>query len=282
MQLNLKPLMLFLAILFLVTACHKNKQPRNYDLSSEDRVWMETFFTGVMLQNPAIYTLCGSKPMTCIALHYHTDEEVQAYYDNMTEEEKKTAVYVEDYQLAQNWKNWELIRSRFPINRYMIFKKNDTSNPKFAHIYFVDPLKVANAISENYSIFKNAAGFDFDPSHEAFQIEKGSLFWDKINGNPIAYGILFGFGIKNSLKFYWEHWGQPENLERFANCVPPYVSDSLADGKSSLENLILPAFMSFFEEDEVIERYKKEREAIRSEYQGKNFLDYTLRKLTSQ
>ena len=282
MPLNLKPLMLFLAILFLVTACHKTTQPPTYDLSSEDRVWMETFFTGIMLQNPAIYTLCGSKPMTCVALHYHTDEEVQTYYDQMTEEEKKTAVYVEDYQLAQNWEKWELIRSRFPITKYMIYKKNDTESPKFAHIYFVDPIKVASAITENYNVFKDATGFDFDPLQEAFQIEKGSMFWDKIKGNPITYGILFGFGAKNSLKFYWENWGQPENSESFSDCVPAYVSDSLTDGKSSLENLILPAFMSFFKEDEVIEKYKKEREAIRSEYQGKNFLDYTLQKLTSQ
>ena len=47
-------------------------------------------------------------------------------------------------------------------------------------------------------------------------------------------------------------------------------------------NLTLPAFTSFFKEDEVIEKYKKEREAIRAEYEGKNFLDYTLQKLTSR
>lgn len=242
---------------------------------------MENFFTGLMLQNPAIYTLCGSKPMTCITLHYLTDEEIQEYYDQMTEEEKKTAIYVEDYQLTQNWEKWEQIRSRFPINRYIIYKKNNTVNSKFAEIYFVDPLKVANVMSENYDVFRDAVGFDFDPYHEASQIEKGSVFWDKIAGNPVFSGILFGFGPKNSFAFYWEHWEKPENSERFLDCVAPYVSDHLKDGKSSLENLTLPAFISFYKEDEVIEKYKKEREDIRNEYRGKNFLDYTLQKLTS-
>jgi hypothetical protein len=235
-----------------------------------------------MLQNRAIYTLCGSKPMTHISLHYHTDEEIQAYYDQMTEEEKRTAIYVEDYQLAQNWQKWEQIRSRFPINRYVIYKKTGISDSKFADVYFVDPLKVAHVISENYNVFKEFVGFDFDPFREASQIEKGSVFWDKVEENPATIGILFGYGIKNSLSFFWKHWGKPENAEEFQDCITPYVSDSLTDGKSSLENLILPSFMSFFEEDEVIEKYKKEREAIRNEYRGKDFLDYTLQKLTSR
>jgi len=243
---------------------------------------MEKFFTGLMLQNPAIYTLYGSKPITCITLHYHSDEEIQAYYDQMTEEEKKTAVYVEDYQLTQNWERWEQVRSRFPISRYLLYKKNDTNDPKFANVYFVDPIKVAHTISENYAVFRNVTGFDFDPFCEAFQIEQGSEFWDKINGHPAISGLLFGFGFENSFLFYWENWGQPEKCNDFADCVVPYVSDSLVDGKSSIENLTLPAFISFFKEDEVIEKYKKEREVIRKEYQGKDFLSHTLQKLTAR
>jgi hypothetical protein len=257
-------------------------QPAIYNLSSEDRIWMETFFTGLMLQNRGIYTLCGSKPMTCVTLHYRTDEEIQAYYDQMTEEEKLTAVYVEDYQLTQNWEKWEHIRSHFPIDRFMLYKKNDAIDPKFAEVYFVDPFQVADVISENYDIFKDITGFDFDPIHEAFQIEKGSSFWDKVEKNPIISGILFGFGVKNSLKFYSENWEQPEKSESIEDCIPHYISDGLKDGKSTLGNLTLPVFMSFFKEDEVIQKYKTEREAIRAEYQGKDFLDYTLQKLISQ
>jgi hypothetical protein len=281
-RVNLKLFSLFIAILFFVSGCRNSTQLPTHDLSSEERVWMEAFFTGMMLQNRAIYTLCGSKPVTCIALNYYTDEEIQAYYDQMTEEEKRTAIYVEEYQLEQNWEKWERIRSHFPISRFIVYKKNDATDPKYARIYFVDPLKVANVMSENYSIFKDIAGFDFDPFNEAAQIEKGSIFWDRVENNPIVSGLLFGFGLKNSLKFYWEHWGQPEDAEEFVDCIAPRASDSLTDGKSNLENLTVPGFMSFFENDEVIEKYKKEREAIRAEYQGKDFLDYTLQKLTSQ
>src|SRR5712672_1347630 len=101
---NLIPLHLFFSILFLISSCHKTAQiPNSYELTAEERIWMENFFTGVMLQNRAIYTLCGSKPIASLTLHYHTDGEIQEYYDQMTEEEKKTAIYVEDYHLAKNW-----------------------------------------------------------------------------------------------------------------------------------------------------------------------------------
>lgn len=243
---------------------------------------MEQFFTGLMLQNRGIYTLCGSKPITCITLNYYTDEEIQAYYDQMTEEEKKTAVYVEDYQLTQNWKKWEQIRSRFPMQRYLLYKKQDTESQKCAQVYFVDPVKVAETLSKNYKTFRDITGVDFDPLEEAYLIEKGSLFWGKAKDHPVICGLLFGFGLKNSLVFYWRNWGMPEKCQQFLDCTEPHVSESLIDGKSTIENLKLPAFMSFFKNDEVIENYKKEREDIQKEYQGKNFLSHSLRKLFSQ
>lgn len=243
---------------------------------------MEDLFIGLMLQNRGIYTLCGSKPITCITLDYYTDEEIQAYYDNMTEEERKTAIYVEDYQLAENWGKWEKIRDHFPMKKYLLYKKNDSHDPKCAHVYFVDPLKVAQTMLENYAVFRDAAGFDFNPLKETQQFEKGSLFWNSVKNNPAVSGLLYGYGVKNSLLFYWKNWGMEEQCSAFPDCGEPYVSDNLSDGKSTIENLTLPAFISFFEKDEVIEKYQKEREVIRSEYQGKNFLEYTLQKLTSQ
>lgn len=279
---NLNALTLFFSILFLISGCEKPIPPSKIDLTSEEAIWMEQFFTGLLLQNRGIYTLCGSKPITCITLNYYTDEEIQAYYDQMTEEEKKTAVYVEDYQLAQNWEKWEKVRSRFPIQRYLLYKKQDTTSPKCAQVYFVDPKKVAETLSKNYTAFRDVTGFDFDPLQEAHLIEKGSPFWSKVKDHPVIYGLLFGFGLKNSLVFYWKNWGMTEKCQQFPDIMEPFVSDSLIDGKSTIENLKLPAFMSFFKNDEVIESYKKEREAIQEEYRGKKFLFYSLQKLTSR
>ncbi len=280
-KLNLKPLITFFSILFFLAGCAKSDQPLRYDLTAEEKGWMEDFFTGVMLQNQAIYTLCGSKPMTCITLYYYTEEEIQAYYDQMTEEDKKTAIPLEDYHLEQNWEKWEQLRSRFPMKTFQLYKEKTTPGSKYAHVYFVDSLKVIKTLSENYTVFKDIAGFDFDPLKEVYRLEKGSRFWKKVKKNAAAWGLLFGYGLKNSLVFYWKNWGMEEKCSAFSNCIEPYVSDDLSSGASNLKNLALPTFMSFFEKDAIIDKYKEERENIQKEYEGKDFLIYTLQKLSS-
>src|SRR5258707_339692 len=72
---NFKLYGFFLAILFLMAGCHKTTQlPGSHALSPGDQAWMEKFFRDIMLDQRAIYTLCGSKPMTTIDIHYHSDE----------------------------------------------------------------------------------------------------------------------------------------------------------------------------------------------------------------
>ncbi len=278
-DLNLKFLLTFLSIFFMVTSCNeKVSHFKKYDLTAEEYAWMEEFFTGVMLQDQAIYTLCGSKPMTRISIHYFTEEEIQAFYEQMSEEEKKNGVVCENYAIAENWEKWEKVRSKFPIKRYFFYKKDDVGDPKFASLYFVDPLKVAHTILENYMVFRNAIGFDFDPFDEAFQIEQGSDFWEEVHKNSCLIGLLYGYGLKNSSTFHWKYWGQTENCEGYTDCLTYYFG-KIGGGKSTIENLTLPMFVSFFENDEVIENYKRERAKIQREYSRKDFLNHTLERL---
>ena len=280
---NLKPLCLFFAILFIVSGCHKTAQtPTSYDLTSEERIWMEKFFKDIMLDQSAIYTLCGSKPMTTINIHYHSDEEVLAWFNQLSEEKKKNAIVIEDYDLPQNWEKWEKIRLHFPISRYLFFKRTNPEDPKFASLYFVDVAKVALTLQENYAIFNRETGFKFNPFEVVIAMEKWSEFWDKVFGNSTLVGLLYGFGLKNSSSFTWKYADHPEDCDRFCQSLKSYFSDKPTFGKLTVSQLHLPIFASFSDgKDEVIEKYKKEQEAIRREYQGKDFLNYTLQKLTS-
>ena len=74
----------------------KQKETSPFNLSSEERVWLTQFFEDVMLSENGIYTLWGSsKPMTLIAIEQYTDEEKQAFYNSLTEEEKEEGfIYV--------------------------------------------------------------------------------------------------------------------------------------------------------------------------------------------
>ena len=69
--------------------------------------------------------------------------------------------------------------------------------------------------------------------------------------------------------------------EKFADSILFQFSDQPQSGKATFDKLPLPIFASFTEGvDEVVEKYKKERDAIRGTYDEKDFLTLTLQKLT--
>ena len=279
---HLRLLLILLTIIFFFAGCDKapNDIP-SQALSTEERVWMEKFFKDVMLDESAIYTLFGSKPMTAITLSYRSDEEVNAFFDQMSEEEKATAVVVNDYDLPQNWEKWGKIRSRFPMTRYLFFKKADPEDSKFATLYFVDILRVALILQEYHDIFKSETGIDFHPLQVVFEMEKGSPFWDQVFDNSVLVGLLYGFGLKNSYSFTWKYGELPETCTGFCQALLSRSSDEPTYGNATISHFRLPIFASFSEQDEVIEKYEKERGEIKQRYRGKDFLSLTLLKLTS-
>jgi hypothetical protein len=247
--------------------------PPAYKLTAEEKTWMEPFFRGIMLQNQAIYTLWGSKPMTMISI----DDGDQSDSDQ-SKKEKKNRIVFEDYHLLKNWEKWESAKSQFPLNRYAFFKRTDSEQ---ATIYFVDLTKVALVLQENYNTFKRELGLDFDPLNESLSIEQGSEFWDKTFDNPALLGLLLGYGLKNSFCFQWKYCNLADTHEKLAESILFRFSDKPQGGKATFDKLSLPIFASFSEgEDEVIEKYKREREIIREMYDDKDFLVLTLQKLT--
>ncbi len=271
-KLPLTIFLLFFAI-FVVSSSFGEKKTA-YPLTADEKVWMEPFFRGVMLQHQAIYTLCGSKPMTMISL----EDEARSNDDHKL---KKNRIVMEDYHLLQNWENWEQVKSKFQFSRYAFFKKEDSADTKSTTIYFADLTKVALILQENYNTFKRETGLDFDPLKESLKIQNGSEFWDKTFGNPALLGILLGYGIKNSFCFQWKYGDLPEGHQQLAETLVFQFSDKPQGGKATFDKLSLPIFASFSQgEDEVIEKYKREREVIQASYEDKDFLNLTLQKLT--
>ncbi len=248
---------------------------------------MEKFFRDVMFKESAIYTLLGTKPATVIVLTFFTDEEIDAWLANMSEEEKKDLIiHSEAYDLPENWQKWEKIQSQFPISKYLLFKKDREPGAKTQEIYFVNILQTALLFQEHYAFFKKHIGDDFDPFEEAINIQNDSSFvW---YSDSIVLGMLFGFGLKNSSCFEWKHWTNTENnphMETFLSTLKFRAEEhgrEFAD--PTINNFSLPHFASFSPKgkDPVIERYKREREEIKAQYRGKDFLDFTLEQLTAQ
>ena len=271
---------------FIETHCNQPVVGK-LELTSEERIWMTKFFTEILLEQHAIYTLWGSKPISLIIIDEYTNEEVDAYYNSLSEEEKKNIVTLIDavYDFPENWRKWEKISSRFPTKKFLFFKSNLHKDPRATFIYFVNILNTAFVIEDHYALFRKTVGFDFNPLEVVLEItNKDSKFWKKAINSALLSGILFGYGKKNALTFHWKHFDHPSNCANFLDSYKHRESNPLPSSQRkefySIQNFPIPSFISFDDNDEVVEKYKKERAYIQEVYKDKDFLDVTLEKLT--
>jgi hypothetical protein len=270
----------------LIGKSEKNVQEK---IRPDERKWLEKLFTDIMFRENGIYTLYGSKPMTLIILDHKAEEKMQAWVDEMSEEEKKDLITLkEPYDLPENWEKWEKIKDRFPMSNYFFLKCPRKDDPSLEDVYFVNIQQAAITIQEHYTLFKQHVGEDFNPLKAVFEIgNEQSVFWKKTISNSTLLGILFGYGEKNAHCFRWKYWAEDEDNERMEDFLVSMTSVFANDPKDyvtvSTKNFPLPYFASFSPpgEDEVIHKYEREREKIQKNYKGKDFLAETLRKLTS-
>lgn len=325
-------LMIFV-ILFTACSSPHPEQSKKFDLTAEEHLWLEKFFRYFMLHETAIYTLAGSKPLTEMILCYEDTPEGQLreekreeyiyfllnrnnerdmkFYEKLSPLEKEEkARLIDDKDFIHNiedlWNKWEKIQHRFPLKkRFLLVKKERPKEdwkelfPNYTAIYdifLVDMVKTALVIQENYELFRQAVGYDFDPLEIVFELEnEKSKFWDKIHGKDAwrysyLWGFLYGFGKENTFTHFWKsrhlratNCSEKEKL--FAASIKKWPScknrTAFTDKNAfTLSNFTIPVFNSFTENDPVVAKYEAERENIRQLYKGKDFVAYTLELLT--
>jgi hypothetical protein len=322
-------------LLMFFTACFSSgsSQSKNFNLTNEEYLWLEKFFRYFMLHETAIYTLAGSKPLTEIHLFYEEKATEEFREDNQEEylyfllnrdnkkdmefykklshiekKEKAFLIYEKDfiYDIENLWDRWEKIQHRFPIKKRFLLLKKERSQDSWENMFpnckaiydvlFVDVLKTAMVIQENYELFRQAVGYDFDSMEVVFELEnKSSKFWDKITKKDAwrysyLWGLLYGFGKENAFSHFWKsrhirssNCSQKEKIlaqkiEKWVSCKNrPDFNDKNA---FTLSNFTIPIFNSFSKDDPVVAKYESERERIKRLYKGKDFVTYTLELLT--
>lgn len=283
----IKQIFFFLSIVLVVCACSNSHDARSeFNLTAEEKQWMGKFFDDLLFVEGGAYTVWGSKPITEIVLYHYTDEEMNEMLKGVPQEDKKNC-YVEDsYDLPLNWEKWEKICSRFPMKKYLIFRSHYDEDGKASFVYIVDILKTAVVLESNYELFQKAVGFDFHPLEAVLNMpNRESAFWQKIRqskNSSLLWGLLFGYGKMNAYAFYWKHFNCPQSCRDAIQSYPHTFSNPPLQGqvRISIDNFIIPSFISFSDEDDTIARYVAERDKIKKTYRTKDRLQLTLHKLT--
>lgn len=249
-----KVVYVLLSILFCFCGCSKDEA----NLSVSEKVELERFFFNLLIDEPGIFTLMGSKPMT--------------------------EMYLADP--SRGLKDWTIIE-RLPLSdNFLLFQKEEFyrietgEKIKLNRITFVNIKETVSVLEKNYHFFCSAVGFNFDPLGVVYELGKEhSDFWERLRGrrNYYQWGILYGFGEKNSLAFHEKFSGEKPSMDLQENLYDQELIDS-----PSIEKFSIPTFVSFSDVDPVIKQYEDERKKIQKIYKGKNFLKETIKQLSKK
>lgn len=269
-------------------------------VSSEEKACLKRFFRYLLIQEGGIYTLWGSKPVTVFTINLRTPQELQALYkasgieptiylvdlsndndrleyEKLSEEQKKRVLFVdnEDVEILSKWENWEKIREKFTIKKYLLFMKDNPHDKKAPFLFFVNIAQTITTLQDHYMLFKEVYEQDFDPLNSISELKNPhSTFWDKILEDHRTRGILFGYGKENALCFYWQ------SRDSIIKSPPKNAANKDIEFKIyQLEDLPIPGFVSFSENDPIVKKYHKEKKQIQKEYDQKDFVYHTLKKL---
>lgn len=133
------------------------------------------------------------------------------------------------------------------------------------------------AIEKNISLFSKTLGIMLQPAEILEHIVSNSdLFKEGLCGSQALLGLFLGYGKENAIGFE-KHFASKRKLFR---AIP---MNSLEFSYLQNEGLMLPAFASFSNKEtrKIMRNYKNERKKIINIYSHGNFLELTLKRLSS-
>jgi|JI10StandDraft_1071094.scaffolds.fasta_scaffold19762_4 hypothetical protein len=285
-----KPLIFFIAIIFLFFSCFLRKTSttlQKYEVTQEEKLWLQEFFRDLLFNSPGAYTLCGTKPVSITNLVHLTEQDKQRLseeYQLLPEKEKAKLIF-KRYDFNSNYEKWEKIKTRFPITQYLfgIFPSPYEKNAEL--ILFVNIEMTVRVLIDQYEDFRHFLGSDFDPIKVVFEVEnKQSFFWNAILKNHVLLGILLGYDKSNSWFFEWNMKYENENNKKgaFIQSLPKKITEEKYMSNYDPQHFTLPTFIHFglYTDEKVKKKYEKQRKKIKALYKGRDEVDLTLEWLT--
>jgi hypothetical protein len=296
---------IFLVIIFSSDACY-SKQQSSFSacLTTEEKADLEYFFRLLMFENHGAFVLFGSKPLCemCLRDTESKDADVafQQWFDSLSDEKRKefkarmTNKTQQEPEFERNpYRGWLALNKVLPTfaEKRFIFRLVPLRAPGRYELILINVQQVSLILTKYYTVFKNAAGMDFNPSQIVFELQDPeSIFWKKVFAVPnhVAKGLLFGFGLSNSiygdLRFRYSNTKISSELKRNAvkqlKKLPSSLSSNpIKHGGKSPSNFTIPLFNAM-EGDATVKKYEKEKIEIEKKYLGKDLIEVTLQRLT--
>ena len=205
----------------LLSSCHTSPPPKkcsHVQLTQSDADILTQLFYQTLLEEVAIYTLFGSKPMTIAMSDYmHFKPQSPTYWEFCNKTSSKLNKQMRDSIICKPHDAlpiWEKVKAQLhmtnfcvlPTTNRTIWKLQESIFPSFNcnRLIFINKESLISVIVRHYSIFKSFVGEDFSVKDAVEDIENWEgVFWTKIwqPNNTYTQGILLGYG-ENNAKLY--------------------------------------------------------------------------------
>ena len=211
-----------------------------------------------------VYTILGSKPVTEFRIpQVRPEDESKTLYEAMPEDFRKKISFEKFHNKAQTEELRELCSKWMKVqNKYIGNHFTIQFNENMRLGYLVNIPLVIYVLREHYQDFSKALGMDFDPAIFSREIgSSSSETWKTFEKNGISFlwGLLFGFGEKNSKFFQWEQEKSISFPFRVASYDLPSFKKRPLPRDEKIENLGIPQFVVYQPIDEVVEKYLLEK-----------------------
>ncbi len=235
----------------------------------------EKFLKHLMIENRALYTLVGLKPVTIFSFMPIIDEnEKRAIYASKSAQFKQYIPF-EKFKLTKAdcrklWDDWRLVEDQYLGKQFRIMDDDKVGGGVFINI----PAATLT-LDKWHEDFVKITGLPFTPVEAVYFIgDPTSQFWQKIRESHYLLGLLLGFGEQNAKLFQWEHDKKMQFPMRRGTSILPGHTGKAAH-ELEIEDLDVPGFIIYQVIDEQLEKYKSERERCIALYQGQDFYELT-------
>lgn len=300
MKKNLKQFLCFgLAItcsLFFFFVLFNPKARKLNKIPLKEREYLEHFFRTAFTYDGLGYTLFGDKPVTETA---YFDPGLLKRYDPIVDSLGSLRPF--NLRMKKGYECLEKYRDLFSSKNIKITRSKNFTDNELICVFFINVREFAKTVNENLKDFKDVLGNDLTPELLLERIlHSEDIFGEVLKNHQGLIGTLLGFGRNNAWLFHQreerEYWNRKSALLSrgpFTLKLPHrrnFIEEKLRrfddEGVFDFNPLFLslPAFAAdpnSIETQQLKKKYLTQYHAILQQYRNKDFLEVTLRQITT-
>lgn len=271
-------------------------------MPKSDRKKLEYFFLRLITEDSFGYVLLGKKPMSLVVV----EEKITNPFASWSI--FRYTIVPRRIKSNQDFAIWKKYEKFFPTSRFVFFyEKEQQDNRLITLMNLINKKTFISTVEEHAEDFKAILNYEVTAEELLKQGAYRPFLADLLRNHDALIGILLGFGRSNAYLFHQKsqfpsdqekidfleksHFDSVWTEEEFENIRKKYDSVSwmstyiTGSHIKNLDLMVLPGFGGVFDSPETQhwrKHYLETREAIIQYYENKDFLETTLKLLTSK